>query len=271
MDMEELKTEFEKLVEVMTLLRGPEGCEWDRAQDYYSLQSCIIEEAYEVVEALQNDNLSALPVELGDLLLQVVFQAQIGREKGDFDLVEVIKAIKGKLIRRHPHVFADREVKNIQEILDNWDRIKENEKSAENNEGMGSSRMDQVSQVNPALIQSYEVQQKAAEVGFDWQEICSVLDKIEEEVKEVREVIEAEKKEMLKEEIGDLLFSVVNLARFAELNPEQALLLSLNKFKNRFKFIEQKMEKDGLNLEEENLEVLEKYWNLAKKREGSLQ
>ncbi|MFW6257131.1 MAG: nucleoside triphosphate pyrophosphohydrolase, partial [Bacillota bacterium] len=200
---------------------------------------------------------------LGDLLLQVIFQAPIGREKGDFDLVDVLSGISEKLIRRHPHVFADTEVENVDEIISNWEKIKDSEK--ENNCEEKNLLLGDISQANPALIQSFEVQEKAAEVGFDWDNIYGVLDKIEEEIDEVREAIKEKKENHLKEEIGDLLFSIVNLARFEGINPEQALLFSLNKFKNRFKYMENSLTKEGSCFEEQSLELLEEYWERAKK------
>ncbi|MEC9490605.1 MAG: nucleoside triphosphate pyrophosphohydrolase, partial [Halanaerobiales bacterium] len=244
--------ELDKLIETMSVLRGPDGCPWDKKQDYYSIKENIIEEAYEVVEALEKNDIPAFKEELGDLLLQVVFEAQIAYEKGDFDLADIAKVLREKLIRRHPHVFANVEVDGSDEVLRNWERIKQEEKAEKN---QLNSLLDKFNQGQSALNQAYDIQKIAAEVGFDWDNLKPVLDKVEEEFGECKEIIGAnpdntlfadqnlnnkERKE-LEAEIGDLLFAVVNLARFKKINPELALLKTISKFKNRFKFIEQRI------------------------------
>lgn len=265
MKSEQVKQEFEKLLNIMEKLRGPKGCSWDKKQDYYSLQPYILEEAYEVVEVLQNKDLESLPTELGDLLLQVIFQAQIGKEKGDFDIQDVLSSINAKLVRRHPHVFSDIKVENVAEIKYNWEKIKESEKDY--NETKTNSIMEGLNQSNPSLLQSYEVQKRAAEKGFDWDNITGVLAKIEEEVEEVRQAIEEQKKDKIKGEIGDLLFSVVNLARFMDINPELAALKTLNKFKERFKYMEKEFTENDMDFTDKSLPQLESYWQKAKKEE----
>src|SRR6056297_896607 len=185
MENKKFDSEFDKLLYIMEQLRGPEGCPWDKKQDFYSLKPYIIEEAYEVVEALEEKNMDSLKEELGDLLLQVVFQAQIGKENDIFDIDDIIRAISNKLIRRHPHVFGEKKLDTSQEVKKMWEEIKSQER---NNKSKGSL-LDNISKVQPALNQAYEVQLKAAEVGFDWDNIEDVIKKIDEEILELKEVL----------------------------------------------------------------------------------
>lgn len=262
----------------MAVLRGPDGCPWDRKQDYYSIKGNIIEEAYEVVEALEKNDISAFKEELGDLLLQVVFESQIAYEKNDFNLGDVAKVLREKLIRRHPHVFAELDVSGSDEVLRNWEKIKQEEKSEKN---QLNSLLDKFNQGQSALNQAYDIQKIAAEVGFDWNDLKPIIDKIEEELSECKEIIAVnpdntklshsdlnkKDKDELESEIGDLLFAVVNLARFNDINPEIALLKTILKFKNRFTFIEKRVKKDNNEFEDYNLEQLDEFWNQAKKEE----
>lgn len=270
--------ELDKLIKVMSVLRGPDGCPWDKNQDYYSIKENIIEEAYEVVEALERNDIEAFKEELGDLLLQVVFESQMAHEKGDFDLADVAKVLRKKLIRRHPHVFAEVEVDGSEEVLRNWERIKQEEKRGKD---QINSLLDKFNQGQSALNQAYDIQKIAAGVGFDWDNLEPVLDKIEEEFGECKEIIgvnpdntlftdknlDAEEQEKLEAEIGDLLFAVVNLARFRNINPELALLKTILKFQNRFKFIEQRIVDEKAAFGDYNLEQLDEIWNEAKKEE----
>ncbi|MFW5885778.1 MAG: nucleoside triphosphate pyrophosphohydrolase [Halanaerobium sp.] len=271
-------SELDKLIEVMAILRGPDGCPWDKKQDYYSIKENIIEEAYEVVEALEKNDIPAFKEELGDLLLQVVFESQIAYEKGDFDLADVARVLRKKLIRRHPHVFAEVEVEGSTEVLRNWEQIKQQEKQGKD---QFNSLLDKFNQGQSALNQAYDIQEIAAEVGFDWNNLEPVLNKIEEEFSECKEIIGAnpdntvfaeddlnsEEQKQLESEIGDLLFAVVNLARFKNINPEIALLKTILKFKNRFKFIEQKISDRKSEFEDYNLNELDELWNQAKNQE----
>ncbi|MFN2339997.1 MAG: nucleoside triphosphate pyrophosphohydrolase [Halanaerobium sp.] len=270
--------ELDKLIEVMAVLRGPDGCPWDKKQDYYSIKENIIEEAYEVVEALERNDIEAFKEELGDLLLQVVFESQMAYEKGDFDLADVAKILREKLIRRHPHVFAEVDVDGSEEVLRNWERIKQEEKEEKD---QFNSLLDKFNQGQSALNQAYDLQKIAAKVGFDWDDLKPVLDKIEEELGECKEIIganpdntlftseslDSEAEEELESEIGDLLFAVVNLARFKNINPELALLKTILKFKNRFKYIEQRIVDEQAEFADYNLEELDKIWNEAKEEE----
>jgi tetrapyrrole methylase family protein/MazG family protein len=265
MEMDILKKETERLVNIMKKLRGPNGCPWDKKQDYYSLQPYILEEAYEVVEALQNDNLDEIKEELGDLLLQVVFQAQIGEEKEDFDLADIMFLISEKMIRRHPHVFADKKINKVSEVMSTWKEIKEEEKQGQVQEN--KSLMDIVSQSQPALNQSYEIQAEAAKVGFDWDKVEDVIMKIEEELEELKTVVRDNNESEIKAEAGDLLFAVVNLTRFYKINPELALISSIVKFKERFKYIEKQVDDSKKSFKEFSLEELDNFWEESKKIE----
>lgn len=261
-------TELDKLIEVMALLRGPDGCPWDKKQNYYSIKENIIEEAYEVVEALERKDIEAFKEELGDLLLQVVFESQMAYEEGDFDLGDVSRVLREKLIRRHPHVFAKVEVKDSAEVLHNWNEIKKEEK-----EDIPESLMDKLNQGQSALNQANEIQKIAAEVGFDWDNIDPIIKKIEEEFNEIKEVLaksnntEDIEKELLEEEIGDLIFAVVNLARFKDINPEIALLKTVLKFKKRFQYIETAVKSENSNFENYTLSELDIFWEEAKLKE----
>lgn len=270
--------ELDQLIKVMAVLRGPNGCPWDKKQDYYSIKENIIEEAYEVVEALERNDITAFKEELGDLLLQVVFESQMADENNDFNLGDVARVLREKLIRRHPHVFAEVEVAGSDEVLRNWEKIKEEERE---NKNQITSLLDKFNQGQSALNQAYEIQKIAAEVGFDWDDLKPVLNKIEEELSECKEIIavnpnnerlgneslSSSEKEKLESEIGDLLFAVVNFSRFNNINPELALLKTILKFKNRFKFIEGEIRKNKNEFEDYNLEELDKFWNQAKNEE----
>ncbi|MFO7814543.1 MAG: nucleoside triphosphate pyrophosphohydrolase [Halanaerobiales bacterium] len=262
MKSKEFKSEFKKLLHIMEVLRGPEGCPWDKKQDFYSLKPYIIEEAYEVVEALEKEDMDLLKEELGDLLLQVIFQSQIGKEKELFDINDVIKGIVAKLIRRHPHVFGREKIESASEVKKTWEEIKKKERINKK----GTSILSGVSKVQPSLNQAFEIQQKAAEVGFDWKEIEDVILKIEEEIEELKEVVHKEDVDRIEDELGDLLFAVVNLSRFKDINPEIALLRTINKFKKRFNYIERMINKKNENINNLTLEELDNYWNQAKEK-----
>lgn len=256
------KNEFDKLLLIMEELRGPEGCPWDKEQDFYSLKPYIIEEAYEVVEALEKKDMKSLKEELGDLLLQIVFQAQIGKENDVFDINDVIEGIRNKLIRRHPHVFANKRIETAKQVKKTWEEIKSKERSNNKEESL----LDNISKVQPSLNQAFEIQKKAAEVGFDWDKIEDVLLKIEEEINELKEAVNYESRDKIEDELGDLLFAVVNLSRFKEINPEIALLRTINKFKKRFRFIERSLKEENKDINNVSLEELDHYWNQAKRK-----
>lgn len=264
MDHENLCSEFIRLIEIVARLRGPDGCPWDRQQDYYTLKSCIVEEAYEVVETLIEQDTGALKEELGDLLLQVVFQAQIGREKQDFDLVEVISLIADKLIRRHPHVFGDVEVNSVTDVKENWDDIKNREQEQD---GVQGSLLDSFHRGQPPLNQAYELQELAAKVGFDWDDTSDVQAKVEEELDELKQAIAVRDQYKIEDEFGDSLFALVNLARFIDVDPGIALLGTINKFRRRFKYMEEAAAERGNIIKELSLLEMEELWEESKEME----
>jgi len=252
---------FKGLLDIMAALRGPEGCPWDREQDHKSLMPFVLEEAYEVAEAIHKDDVFLLEEELGDVLLQVVFHAQIGRENGDFAIEDVIDSICTKMINRHPHVFGSVLAETSEKVLENWEAIKREE----NQHHTVAQTMSKFTTSLPALFRAYKVQGKAAKVGFDWPNANMVFDKINEEIEELKEAIEAKDENAVSEELGDLLFSVVNLARKLEVDSEFALHGTTQKFIERFQYVEQEMSDNALNMEDLDIEKLEEAWQRAKK------
>lgn len=249
---------IDKLLQIMATLRGPEGCPWDREQTHESLRPYVVEEAYELVEAVDGGNASEVREELGDLLLQIVFHGQIASEAGRFDFDDIVHGINEKLQRRHPHVFGDEKADGVEEVIQNWERIKietEGKKKTKRHRG------------TPILHRALRMQDKAVSYGFDWEETHQLLDKLEEELTEIREAVEGGEKDKITEEIGDLLFMTVNLSRFLDIHPEEALEQSLTKFGTRFKSMEKMTAMDGRSLEEMKLDEMEEYWERAKEKE----
>ncbi len=246
---------FCRLVEIMAKLRAPDGCPWDRKQTEKSLVKYLLEETYEVVDAIEEGNPEKLKEELGDLLLQVVFLAQIAREKGQFTIEDVAKFIGDKLISRHPHVFGSEKFETAQEVLEHWDSFKKKEKK---------KLLDGVPVSSPALLEAYLIGERAARVGFDWEKAEDVFEKIEEEINELREAVK--KGEGTEEEMGDVLFSLANLARKLNVNPELALKKTNRKFRERFGKIEKEAEKRGKELRELSLKDMDEIWEAAKKK-----
>jgi tetrapyrrole methylase family protein/MazG family protein len=250
---------FEELIEVMAALRGPNGCPWDREQTHASLSTSFLEELYEFIEAAEDNNVVHMREELGDLCLHIVFQAQIAREAGEFTIAESLDNIIVKLRRRHPHVFGDVKVEHTDEVLDNWDRIKREEKKHER-----SSVVDGIPRHLPALQKAHTLQRKVQRVGFDWQHVQDVIAKVDEELREVGHAIEQGKEPEIEEELGDLLFSVVNLARFVKVDPEQALHRTVRKFMQRFREIEDRLAAQGKSVHEATFEELDGLWEAIK-------
>jgi MazG family protein len=253
---------IDRLRAIMHRLRAPGGCPWDAGQTHESLLPHLIEEAYEVAEAVRSGDRDALIDELGDLLLQPVFHAEIAAEAGNFDLDDIATALAGKLIRRHPHVFGDSEAGTAEEVLRQWDRIKKDEKpSAADTAYYIEKAFDGL----PALVSAAKLQKKAAKVGFDWPDAAPILEKIREELDEVEAELAGGDPERLGEEIGDLLFAVVNLARKAKLDPELWLARANAKFVRRFREVERRLrENRGITLEEASLEEMDAEWDAAK-------
>ncbi len=248
-----------ELVEIMRRLRAPGGCPWDREQTHQTLKEFLAEEAAELFDAIDEDDDDAIIEELGDVLLQVVFHAQIGREEGRFELQDVARRCCEKLIHRHPHVFADSEAKDADAVLRQWDKIKKVEKQA-----IRKSALSGVPRHLPALHRAFKMQKKAAKVGFDWPSIEGVIAKIDEELAELKEALAANDSEAVSEETGDLLFSVVNLSRFHKRVPEELLHDTVKKFEQRFQRIEKNLEDRGRVPEDCSLDELEALWNEAK-------
>ena len=249
-------------IETVEILRSENGCPWDREQTHKSLRACVIEEAYEVVEAIDNEDIDNLAEELGDLLLQVVLHSQIGLEEGEFNIYEVFTKLNKKMIFRHPHVFNEKKVENSEEVVYNWNKLKFKDRDI-------ITYTDTLKDVPrlPALLRSFKVQKRAGEIGFDWEDVKGALDKVREEYYEVMEAIdnfEGGDVEKIEEELGDLLFSVVNVCRFLDVNPEVALNKTINKFIGRFEMMELKAMKMGIKLEDMTLEEMDVLWNEAK-------
>jgi MazG family protein len=266
---------FTYLVALMERLRSVDGCPWDREQTYTTLAPMLLEEAYEAFEAVE-DALEGRPLELrdelGDLLFQIVFYAQVARERGDFSIDEVTGAVHAKMVRRHPHVFGDAQADNTTEVLRNWEAIKAEEKRAAGDTASKDvSLLDGVSSKAPALMEAHQLSTKAARVGFDWQHIEDIFAKIQEELDELRAAIEvhAESKTeadhtRVREEVGDLLFAVTNIARHLRVEPEAALKLTNRKFRRRFRYIEESLRTSGVEFDATTIDELETLWQEAK-------
>ncbi len=255
-----IQDEFGKLVETVARLRSPGGCPWDRQQTHDSLKRYVIEETYEVVDAIESGEPRRLEDELGDLLLQVLLHAQIASESGEFDIADVCRVHREKLIRRHPHVFADTEVEGVEDVLTNWEQIKRAEPGYSERESV----LDGVPESLPALMRAAKLSKKAARTGFDWPNIHAIFDKLAEETQELHQAIDSEEKGEIKEEIGDLLFTVVNISRFAGIDPEEALRDMLRKFVHRFQRIEDRARETGREVNQMTLEEMDSVWDEAK-------
>ena len=269
---------FDDLVQLMARLRSPEGCPWDREQTYETLAPMLLEEAYEAFEAVEEareGRPAELRDELGDLLFQIVFYAQVAKERGEFTIADVTEAIHTKMVRRHPHVFADAEATDAAEVLRNWEAIKAEEKRAAGKDkpAKDSSLLDGVSTKAPALMEAHQLSTKAARVGFDWKLIEDIFAKLHEEIEELRDAInrhtESEMEEdrtRVREELGDLLFAVTNIARHLQVEPEAALKSTNRKFRQRFRFIEESLKAQGRFLDASTLDEMEELWQEAKKQ-----
>ncbi len=253
------KSAFDTLMGLMRRLRAPGGCPWDAEQSHESLKRYLLEETYEVIEAIDAASVPMMKEELGDLLLQVVFHSVIAEENGEFDMDGVIETLNDKLIRRHPHVFADLEIKDIDQLMDNWEKIKKKEK--------GEARRSALSGVPshlPALLKAHKISEKAARVGFDWSRADEVFAKVLEELKEFEETMLEGNQERMEAELGDLLFAIANLGRFLSLDPEDALRKTISRFMNRFEHIENSLHKSNREISDASLDEMEKLWEEAK-------
>ena len=254
-----------ELVEVMARLRAPDGCPWDREQTHASLKPYLLEEAYEALEAIDASDDDELCSELGDVLLQVVFHAQIAAEEGRFSIEEVGRAIVDKLVRRHPHVFADATVDGADQVLKNWEQIKKEERREQGAEA--PSLLDGIPPQLPALMRAQRIQARAAKQGFDWDRIDGPLDKVEEEFAELRQACQQADAAAVEDEFGDLLFAMVNTSRFLNVDSEQALRAAVGKFERRFRALETKVAASGRELSDLSLAALDAIWDEVKEGE----
>jgi nucleoside triphosphate diphosphatase len=266
--------EISRLLEIMAALRTPvTGCPWDLEQDFASIVPYTIEEAYEVADAIERTDMNDLREELGDLLLQVVYHAQMATEAGHFTFEDVVETVTAKMIRRHPHVFGDETARSAGMAKGMWEKIKAQEKAERIEQGRASSfaqeepqagYLDGIPNTFPALPRALKLQEKAARVGFDWAEAASILDKIEEEITELRAAMANASKAEMTDELGDLLFALVNLGRHLRVDPEMALRGTNAKFIKRFSYVEECLQTQGRSLEEASLEEMEALWQAAK-------
>lgn len=261
-DEQILNKEFGKLREIIAQLRGPNGCPWDKKQTHESLKKYLLEEAYEVIEAIDEEDIDHLIEELGDVLLQVMLHAQIGEDEGYFSVDDIIEGISEKMIRRHPHVFGDQHAETADDVLVKWEEIKKAEKGKN-----PESIIPHVGEHLPNLMRAYEIQKQAAKVGFDWEKVEEAWEKVKEEIGEFEaEMNKENKSNNLEKEFGDVLFALVNVARFYHFNPEDALFGTNQKFLRRFSFVEQKVKESGRPFEDFQLSELDQFWNEAKER-----
>ena len=260
--MTEEKKGFERLVAIMRQLSAPGGCPWDAEQTHESLKRYLIEECYEVIEAIDKEAPELLREELGDLLLQPVFHAVIAEETGAFTMADILETINDKLVRRHPHVFGNEIVTSADQQVENWERIKKREKGTERR-----SALEGVPPHMPALLKALKITEKAARVGFDWEHVDQVTAKVLEELHELEEVMVTGDRGRIEAEFGDLLFAIVNLGRFLSVDPEQALVKTIGRFSQRFAHVEETLHADGRQMNDATLEEMDLLWEEAKKKE----
>ena len=261
--------DIQKLVDVMAKLRSPDGCPWDREQDHDTLKRFLIEESYEVIEAIENKDFEHLREELGDLLLQVVFHAQVAEESKLFNLQNVIDEIHAKLLRRHPHVFQDALVHNSRDVEVQWEDIKRKEKKNKTTDNKGveqeRSAIDGVPLAMPSTLQAVRLTEKAGRVGFDWKKADDVVEKIDEELAELKHELKSGNRQKIEHELGDMLFAICNLSRHLEMDPEEVHRKALIRFRERFKMMETFASEKGKHLKDFDLEQQEEFWKRAKK------
>ncbi|KPL58067.1 nucleoside triphosphate pyrophosphohydrolase [Rossellomorea vietnamensis] len=259
-DMESSFKQYATLREIISTLRGPNGCPWDKEQTHHSLKKYLLEETYELLEAIEEEDIDHMIEEMGDVLLQIMLHAQIGEDEGMFTMEEVIEGLASKMVRRHPHVFGTVQVENTEQVKANWEEIKSREKQS------GTEPMlKKVAKGMPALMKAYEYQKKAAKSGFDWADPQGAWEKVWEELKEFEREVENNSEHDMKKEFGDVLFALINVARFYKIFPEEALAMTNTKFYRRFSYVEEQVLKSGKSFEDFTLEELDRFWNEAKK------
>lgn len=254
-------TNLKKLIDIMSALRGDKGCPWDKEQTRDSLKPFLLEETYEVLEALDEGDGEKIKEELGDLLFQIVFHCQLAKERNEFDLDDVIEKISRKMLNRHPHVFGKAKYKNKEGLRRQWDEEKKREGKHK------ESILEGVPKALPSLVRAHKLQKKAARVGFDWEKTEDVLEKLEEEVKEFKKALKKKKQSEIEDELGDIFFMLVNISRFVGVNPEDALRKTISKFISRFRYIEMKAADKKRSLSDMTLEQMDALWDEAKERE----
>ncbi len=258
------KNSFGRIVEIIDRLRAPDGCLWDRQQKKEDVGRYLLEESYEVIDAIDDGTPDALKEELGDVLFQILFLAKMSEENGEFSISDIVDDISEKMIRRHPHVFGETKVRDVEEIRSNWETIKGHEGKKETK---GASLLRGIPRSMPPLMAAHKITGRASREGFDWKNTDGVMEKIDEEMAELREAISGGKKDRIENEIGDMFLSLVNLCRFTETDPENALSSSLKKFAARFSFIEESLKKNGKSPRDASLKEMDSLWNMAKRTE----
>jgi tetrapyrrole methylase family protein/MazG family protein len=252
--------DLNQLIEIMAKLRGEKGCPWDREQTRESLKPFIVEETYEVLEAIDEGNPEAIKEELGDLLFQIVFQSRIAQERGEFGMAEVIEKIGSKMIARHPHVFGDADYKTSGEVLVHWEAQKKKEGKQR------ESILEGIPKTLPSLLRAHRIQDRASRVGFDWEKAEDLFPKLEEEIEEFRAALCGKKQEEIEDELGDIFFMLVNISRFVGINPEDALRKTISKFISRFRYIEMTAAEKGRSLSAMSLSEMDALWDEAKRK-----
>jgi len=250
--------DFQELLKIMDALRSEKGCPWDKEQTRESLKPFIVEEAYELIEAIEESDSEKIKEELGDLLFQIVFQCQIAKEGNEFEISDVIEKIGKKMVARHPHVFGTADYKTTDEVLVHWEEQKKLEGK------LRESILEGVPKVLPSLLRAHRLQDRAARVGFDWEKVEDILKKLDEELKEFKEALETKRQDEIEEELGDIFFMLVNISRFIGVNPEDALRKTISKFIHRFRYIEMKAAERGKKLSDMTLNEMDRLWDEAK-------
>jgi tetrapyrrole methylase family protein/MazG family protein len=262
---EDQMNRFDRVLSIMRRLRAPGGCPWDAEQTHESLKRYLLEETYEVLEAVDSGSDEHLKEELGDLLLQPVFHAAIAEERGSFTMDDVLDTLADKLIRRHPHVFGDLEITDSQAQIENWEKIKKEEKGQERRSALAG-----VPPHLPALLKAQKITEKASRVGFDWEHVDQVMAKVMEELHEFEEALASGNQEHTEAELGDLLFAIANLGRFLALDTEEALRKTINRFQSRFGYVEEQLHTKGINLQDAGLDQMDALWEEAKRKERNI-
>jgi len=260
--MSDATESFRKLIEIVDTLMGKNGCPWDNVQTRESLKPYLVEETYEVLEALDTNDPDQIKDELGDLLYQILFHSKISSKNNEFDIKDVLNNLKEKMVRRHPHVFKEGQINTPDQVIERWEEIKKEEKTHSNH----PSILDSVPKQLPSLLRAQKLQKKAAKEGFDWDEISDVFDKLDEEISEFKSAVLEGKGTDIQSELGDILFVLVNIAKFKKIDAEEALRSTNNKFIKRFQHIEKEVAKQGKTLKETSLEDMERHWQNAKKQ-----